>query len=113
MKSLLKLTILLTIILGTYSVDGQQLGPFYIGKDSDWNIVGGGARPMGMAGAYISVADDASALSWNPAGIAQVKNIDITLCSRLTKASFGDGDTPKIGTDFNFGALAYPFRYMD
>jgi len=34
-----------------------------------------GARGMGMAGAYGSVADDLSALYWNPAGIADIKTI--------------------------------------
>ncbi|MEZ5330963.1 MAG: hypothetical protein R2991_02675 [Thermoanaerobaculia bacterium] len=33
-------------------------------------IVGAGARPAGMAGAFTAVADDASAASFNPAGLA-------------------------------------------
>ena len=32
--------------------------------------VGAGARAMGMGGAFIAVADDATAASWNPAGLA-------------------------------------------
>ncbi len=32
--------------------------------------IGFGARPMGLGGAYIAVADDADALFWNPAGVA-------------------------------------------
>lgn len=32
--------------------------------------VGSGARALGMGGAFIAVADDASAASWNPAGLA-------------------------------------------
>ncbi len=31
-----------------------------------------GARASGMGGAYVSVADDASAVFWNPAGIAKI-----------------------------------------
>lgn len=34
-----------------------------------------GARGMGMAGAYGSVANDLSALYWNPAGVADVKSV--------------------------------------
>jgi len=34
-----------------------------------FDIVGGGARAQGMGNAYIAVSDDASASSWNPAGL--------------------------------------------
>ena len=34
-----------------------------------FDIVGGGARAQGMGNAYIAVSDDASAASWNPAGL--------------------------------------------
>lgn len=39
-----------------------------IGKD-----FGIGARSMGMGGAFIGVADDYTALYWNPAGLSQIK----------------------------------------
>jgi hypothetical protein len=35
--------------------------------------LGVGGRAMGMGGAYTAVADDATALYWNPAGLAQVE----------------------------------------
>ncbi|MFH0778084.1 MAG: PorV/PorQ family protein [Candidatus Eisenbacteria bacterium] len=34
--------------------------------------LGVGARAAGMGGAYVSVADDATAVFWNPAGIARI-----------------------------------------
>ncbi len=34
--------------------------------------IGVGARAIGMGGAYVSLANDASAMFWNPAGIAQI-----------------------------------------
>jgi long-chain fatty acid transport protein len=34
-----------------------------------FDIVGGGARAQGMGNAYLAVSDDASAASWNPAGL--------------------------------------------
>ncbi|NLG84222.1 MAG: hypothetical protein GX493_06380 [Firmicutes bacterium] len=46
--------------------------------------LGPGARAMGMAGAYVAVADDGTAAYWNPAGIAQFKILAIT-------PSFGAG----------------------
>ena len=36
-----------------------------------------GARAMGMGGAFLAVADDYSALYWNPAGLAQIHRIEL------------------------------------
>lgn len=38
----------------------------------------GAARPTGMGGAFIAVADDTSALLWNPAGVAQIEDTQIS-----------------------------------
>jgi len=38
---------------------------------------GAGAAAMGMGGAYTSIAEDASAAYWNPAGLAQLRRIEI------------------------------------
>lgn len=40
---------------------------------------GVGARALGMGGAFTGVANDFSALYWNPAGLAQVKNGEFSL----------------------------------
>lgn len=37
------------------------------------------ARPVGMGGAFTAVADDASAVLWNPAGLAGLPAADVTL----------------------------------
>jgi len=42
------------------------------------NLVGLGARAVGMGGAFIAVADDATAASWNPAGLTQLKKQEIS-----------------------------------
>jgi hypothetical protein len=34
--------------------------------------IGIGARPSGMGGAFVAIADDLNALYWNPAGLAQI-----------------------------------------
>ena len=41
--------------------------------------MGIGARAMGMSGAFTAVADDASAVFWNPAGLAQLTGNQIFL----------------------------------
>jgi len=43
------------------------------------NDAGVGARAMGMGGAYAAVSDDASAVYYNPAGLAQVRRIEWNL----------------------------------
>jgi len=40
-----------------------------------------GPRGTGMGGAYVSVADDATAMYWNPAGIARLNNFQATFCN--------------------------------
>jgi len=40
---------------------------------------GFGARAMGMGGAFVAVADDATATYWNPAGLAQLEQPELSL----------------------------------
>lgn len=41
--------------------------------------VGSGARALGMGGAFIAVADDATAASWNPGGLTQLERPELSL----------------------------------
>lgn len=41
--------------------------------------IGFGARSIGMGGAYQAVADDYSAVYWNPAGLAQIRRMEFWL----------------------------------
>ncbi len=90
--------------------------------------VGTGARPMGMAGTYTGIADDFSSVWYNPAGIAQVKRIEMQ--ASLSRSGFKnetnyfgspwDGSTSNIRLNnlgFVFpvpvyqGALSFAFGY--
>ena len=44
----------------------------------DFMMIGSGVRPLGMGGAFVSLADDGSAIYWNPAGISQIKKSEVT-----------------------------------
>lgn len=46
---------------------------------SSFNPVGSGARALGMGGAFISNADDATAASWNPAALIQLRKPEIAI----------------------------------
>jgi len=46
-----------------------------------------GARPLGMGGAFVSIADDASASYWNPAGMIFVQRRELVM---MHSERFGD-----------------------
>lgn len=45
---------------------------FAAGEPDAWTIAGLGARPLGMGGAFVALADDIEALYFNPAGLAHL-----------------------------------------
>jgi long-chain fatty acid transport protein len=56
--------------------------------------LGSGARALGMAGTYTGIADDFSAVWWNPAGLAQVKRIEVQ--GSLVRSGFANTSTSSI-----------------
>ena len=46
--------------------------------------VGSGARAAGMADAFVAIADDATAASWNPAGLVQLERPELSLVGSYT-----------------------------
>ncbi len=78
------------------------------------NQVGFGTRALGMGGAYLSIAEDYSAVFWNPAGLVQIRRkefwtgishhnleTDVTLNKDLTANS-------RNATKFNSLGMVYP-----
>ena len=62
--------------------------------------VGSGARAQGMGGAFIAVADDATAASWNPAGLVQVERPEVSLVGAYVdrKEDYSSDTTRKSAT---------------
>jgi hypothetical protein len=60
--------------------------------------IGVGPRGTGMAGAFGSLADDLTAIHWNPAGIAEIPSISANFNYTSWIAGF----------DHSFGALSFP-----
>jgi len=54
-----------------------------------------GARPLGMGGAFVAVADDVNTIWWNPAGVATTKRKEVTLMHN------------EMGEDIRYQFLAY------
>jgi len=76
-----------------------------------WNITGAGARAAGMGGAFIGVADDATAVVWNPAGLTQLYRPEASIVSKYnsTKSELGNWDNVKNNFVLEFVSAAYPF----
>jgi long-subunit fatty acid transport protein len=55
-----------------------------------FNLNGNGARSAGMGYAFTGVADDASAIAWNPAGLTQLESMEASAIAR-----FGFGSASK------------------
>jgi long-subunit fatty acid transport protein len=98
----------------------SQGGPF-TKIPSSFNPVGSGARAIGMGGAFIAVADDATAATWNPAGLTQLDLPEVsavgTYLYREEDNSFGtnpeaNGKNSVSSTDLNYLSIAYPFELL-
>ena len=86
------------------------------------NPVGSGARALGMGGAFISIADDATAASWNPGGLIQLEKPELSMVyaytGRQDKLHFENH--PEASENFridysslNYLSAAYPFRFKN
>jgi len=85
---------------------------------SSFNPVGSGARALGVGGAFIAVADDATAASWNPGGLIQLGRPEISVVGaffhRTEDNDFGtnpeaSGDQRVDGKNLNYLSYSHPF----
>ena len=123
LKHLIYFTLLFFIIssLLCYQVKAQPAPPKVISASSP-NPVGSGARAVGMGGAFIAVADDATAASWNPAGLTQLMKPEISFALSYFRRrdDFSSDHHPetsgiqeKSSTNLNYLSLAYPFKFFE
>ena len=72
--------------------------------------LGSGARAFGMGGAFLARADDATAASWNPAGLSYLRAPELSLVgvyNSFTTADNLDNDSLK-GSSVDFAAFTWP-----
>lgn len=83
--------------------------------------VGSGARALGMGGAFIAIADDATAASWNPAGLIQLERPEISVVGAYThgRTHIESGTHPESDTRssdslaaLNYLSAAVPVRWF-
>lgn len=85
---------------------------------SSMNPVGSGARALGMGGAFIAIADDATAASWNPGGLIQLELPEISVVGESVVRRNDDHFSKKPAANskgeisknsLNYLSVAYPF----
>jgi len=69
--------ILVFVLLLPYNA--YPLSPSDNNISSSYQPVGSGARAIGMGGAFIGIADDATAASWNPGGLVQLEKSEVSV----------------------------------
>ncbi|MCK4858523.1 MAG: hypothetical protein KAT58_11180, partial [candidate division Zixibacteria bacterium] len=92
----------------------------------DFSYLGGGARARAMGAAFTGVADDASALTWNPAGLIQVDRTQTSISGSYQMLeqslaliySSGSGSTFDAVTDddklkLRYASFVAPLRIKD
>jgi len=87
--------LLLVLFLGTFAAESyavSEAGVLFL-------MISPGARAAGMGEAFVAIADDASAVYWNPAGLAFQTGREITLMHTNW--------LPQFGSDLYFDFLAY------
>ena len=92
--------------------------PLVLELPSSLNPVGSGARALGMGGAFISVADDATAASWNPGGLVQLEKPEMSVVlgslwrsedKHFENHPEASGEDEVSELSLNYLSVAYPF----
>jgi long-subunit fatty acid transport protein len=91
-STLMKIRLLSTVILILTFASGVSVAQERVIADwaraldrTDLNWTGSGVRARSMGGAFISIADDGSAITWNPAGLIQTLDPQISFSGTFTR----------------------------
>lgn len=74
--------------------------------------LGAGARAFGMGGAFLARADDATAASWNPAGLSYLRVSELSLLGNYNAFDLDTGnDTDELrGGTLDFASFTFPIH---
>ena len=123
MRKVYALFFMLAFLVGSLFVGaGSEAATLFqqVGVASSPNPVGSGARAVGMGGAFIGVADDATAASWNPAGLIQLEKPEMSIVGEYFKRTeqFSSEARPEISNtgkvddlNLNYFSITYPFKF--
>jgi len=116
------LPLLLVITVFCFNTPGYAYDIYdRIGIASSPNPVGSGARAVGMGGAFIGIADDATAASWNPAGLIQLEKPEMSVVGAYYSRTedFSSSTNPEISNsaavddaNLNYLSASLPFNFL-
>lgn len=108
-----------TLVLAGPTASSAQVTFSNMRIASTFNPVGSGARAMGMGGAFIAVADDATAASWNPGGLMQIETpeVSVVYSAFQWREDYSSAAHPEVAgmneisiDDLNYLSVALPFQ---
>lgn len=112
-KACLQLLCSLVLVLAGSHAGAQSA----ISIQSSPNPTGSGARALGMGGAFIAIADDATAASWNPGGLTQLERPELSLVYSFKSNTEDFASSSHRGLNFdntvdyseiNYASFVYP-----
>mgnify|MGYP001809904516 CR=1 FL=1 len=113
------LTVSVTILFAVTACAARADDPFErVTISSSPNPVGSGARAAGMGNAFVAIADDATAASWNPAGLVQLLRPEMSAVGLYSthEEKRHSGAEPEFsgsddwdGAELNFASVVLPF----
>ena len=104
--------LLAAVMLSVPSVSGAMED--FSGKQGLWTAPGSlvtGARPAAIGGLYSCIADDVSAVHWNPAGLATLEGIEMALHHTALPVDGSQEEITFGGPLWSSGAVGAAFRY--
>jgi hypothetical protein len=93
----------LFLFLILLTINNHSLGAKYAGEFLNLGV---GGRALGLGGAYVAMADDATATYWNPAGLSQISSQELVFMHAETFGSL-------LNHDFISWALPLHNRYQN
>lgn len=98
-----KSLIIFASVVAFLVISNAALAEDFVKTASDPSLIGIGARPIGMGKAYVGLADDASSVFLNPAGLAglkewQVLSMTTRLLNEIDYISFAGSYNTEYGT---------------
>jgi hypothetical protein len=104
--------LVLALVIASLAATRAGAQEDYIDLTGRQNLtLGAGARAYGMGGAFLARPDDATAASWNPAGLSYLRLPEVSLVANGNSFAIRQGEVERdkfTGSAFDFAAFTWP-----